>query len=380
MRDIKTKLKNSYTVAAFGLLNGVLLLLLLNLVLYTIMLARRLVRPWALPAPIHLLDANPGWREEDVKELLRETDGLRYQYEPFTGFKVKPFRGRFVNVDPAGFRISKNQAPWPPNPKATNVFVFGGSTGFGWGLPDDETVASHLQEFATADHSPPRLAIYNFAVPGYFSTQELILFQQLLNAGFVPQVAVFVDGSNEFIYLGVPKFTEMLAYFMDGKSEPKILTSLPMMQAAHWVREQWSSSKQPRQNLVNLNDPARLQGVVDRWLANKRTIELVASGHGVRTMFVWEPSPVYKYDLRYHLSVHSVKEFWTVERRVGLGYPLMENLWAQGKLGSNVLWLADMQQDKHENLYVDGTHYNAAFSKEIAAQIYAFLRQPPKVR
>jgi hypothetical protein len=50
----------------------------------------------------------------------------------------------------------------------------------------------------------------------------------------------------------------------------------------------------------------------------------------------------------------------------------MEKLRAQGKLGSNVLWLADMQQDKHENLYVDSIHYNPPFSKEIAAQISLF--------
>jgi len=58
----------------------------------------------------------------------------------------------------------------------------------------------------------------------------------------------------------------------------------------------------------------------------------------------------------------------------------MENLRAQGKLGSNVLWLADMQQDKHENLYVDAVHYTAAFSQAIAGQICGFMGKHPNVR
>ena len=45
---------------------------------------------------------------------------------------------------------------------------------------------------------------------------------------------------------------------------------------------------------------------------------------------------------------------------------------AQGKLGPTVLWLADMQQEKRENLYVDQIHYNAVLSKEIAAQICGY--------
>ena len=95
----------------------------------------------------------------------------------------------------------------------------------------------------------------------------------------------------------------------------------------------------------------------------------------VRTIFVWQPVPTYEYDLRYHFFLHSRTEF-AAYGRSGYGYPLMEKLRAQGKLSSNVLWLADMQQDKRKNLYVDSIHYNAAFSKEIATQIYDFLRQP----
>jgi hypothetical protein len=149
-----------------------------------------------------------------------------------------------------------------------------------------------------------------------------------------------------------------------------------MIRAAHWLEGRWSKPKpQLPQGVTPYDDPALLQGAVERWLANKRMIEVIAKGFGVRTIFVWQPAPTYKYDLHYHLFVQFLTEAQRNTRRCSYGYPLMENLWEQGKLGPDVLWLADIQQDKRENLYVDNVHYNAAFSKEIAAQIYSFLRE-----
>jgi hypothetical protein len=371
--------KRWYTVAAVVLLSGVLLVLLLNLILHAIARSRNPANaeaPQISFDPVRLHKAYPGWREEDVRTLLLETVREK-EYEPFTGFREVPFRGKFVNIDPAGFRVSKDQAPWPPSTKTVNVFVFGGSTAFGAALPDDETIASYLQQAAASDHASPPLAFYNFARPAYFSSQELVLFEQLLRTGFVPQVAVFVDGLNDFIFAnGQPLFTDRLANFMAGRPDSSSFDDLPVFRAAHWFSERWNKPKSQNQETAGYDDTALLQGVVDRWLANKRVIELIARGFGVRTVFVWQPVPVYKYDLRYHFFLHSSSEF-AAYGRSGYGYPLMESLRARGTLGPDVLWLADMQQYKHENLYVDSIHYNAAFSKEIAAEIYAFLQQPP---
>ena len=105
---------------------------------------------------------------------------------------------------------------------------------------------------------------------------------------------------------------------------------------------------------------------------------MIANGFGVRPLFVWQTVPAYHYNLRYHfLSVTQTVQY---PAALGDGYALVDNLRAQGKLGPNVLWLADMQQDKQENLYVDGLHYTAAFSKEIAGQICGALSEPPNGR
>ena len=370
------RLQQWYVVLAIGFLNAVLLLLLLNGALSLIL---RLKHP---PTPFHeehfaadkLQAAYPGWSEADVKALIRETPRAdrEFEYEPLTGFRERAGRGRFVNIDPNGFRYSKNQAPWPPRPGATTVFVFGGSTGFGYYLPDDETIPSYLQE-CLAKNAPA--AVYNFARPAYFSSQELILFQKLLRDGYVPQVAVFIDGLNDFIFAdGKPKFTAQLHAFMEGKVENNPLNDIALVRAAHWLSDRWKgpvASPEPAEP-ANYSDPELLQSAADRWLANKKMIELIAAGYGVKTVFVWQPVPMYKYDLRYHFFLHNDSGFGGYIR-AKYGYALMQELKDQGKLGDNVLWLADMQQDKHENLYVDSVHYSAAFSQEIAGRICDYV-------
>jgi hypothetical protein len=380
---VSSKIRSGYTFTAIVFLNSVLLFLFLNLVLWVGMVVWHVIKPSPVAGPLGsygkdaVFKAYPGWREEDVRTLLKESWGRGYswfEYEPFTGFRERPFQGKFIHSDPAGFRLSKDQAPWPPRSDTINVFVFGGSTTYGYGLPDDQTIPSYLEKFAAASYAPARVAVYNFGRGSYFSTQELILFQQLLSTGFVPRVAVFIDGLNEFDHAdGQPRFAGSFRRFMDGQAPISgQFDNVPMIAAARWVSQRWAKPQLRKSS--DYADRALLQGVIDRWQANKRMIDLIAGGFGVRTIFVWQPVPVYNYDLRYHSFLHSDRNFG-VYARSKYGYALMKELRAQGKLDANVLWLADLQQDKTENLYVDAVHYNAPFSREIAARICSFERE-----
>src|SRR5262249_43078007 len=138
---------------------------------------------------------------EDLLTLQRETRAsLLMEYEPFTESRPPVVRGRFVNVSAPGFRLVPDQGPWPPDPAAFTIFVFGGSTTFGTGVADAETIPAQLPPQFTAAPCARPVHVYNFARPGYFSVQERILFEQLLLAGHHPDLAIFVDGLNEVLF------------------------------------------------------------------------------------------------------------------------------------------------------------------------------------
>src|SRR5262249_38987771 len=144
-----------------------------------------------------LQQAYPGYTPEQIRRLIWETyedDARNFAYEPVTQYKEAPYRGQYVNIDERGFRLVKDQGPRPPDPDAFNVFMIGGSTTFGYGLPDDASIPSRLQELAAAQRCDRPVRLYNFGRASYYSTQEQLLFQSLLAAGGRPDVAVFLDG------------------------------------------------------------------------------------------------------------------------------------------------------------------------------------------
>ena len=79
-------------------------------------------------------------------------------------------------------------------------------------------------------------------------------------------------------------------------------------------------------------------------------IDAVAATYSVKTLFVWQPAPGYKYDLTSHLFAGRAVGQYDVHRRI---YPLVERLMRKNFFGENFIWAADIQEGVHECLYVD---------------------------
>ncbi len=314
----------------------------------------------------------PGKSETVIQDLLRETWSRPYAYEPFTQFKERPYRGNYVNVDEGGFRFSKNQANWPPEPTAFNVFVFGGSTTFGYGVSDAETVPSRLQEIL--EHTSGKsISIFNFARGLYYSTQERILFERLLSEGHIPSLAIFIDGVNDFYHAGppdIPSFTSNAVVAFETK--PSIRTQvaalasrLPLARLARPVASSGATGENKAAESV-FDDPRVLNNAIERYVSNKRMIEAVSAAYSVKPIFVWQPTPTYKYeDQKYHLFVGPYEQL-TYSK---YGYPAMKAFVEKSPLGENFLWCADIQEGLSEPLYVDLVHYSAKFSQSVASCI-----------
>ena len=325
----------------------------------------------------------PNLSRDDLTAFLFEASNWVQEYEPFTGFRPVPRRDRFISISRDGFRPVPNQAPWPPPGDRRAVFLFGGSTMMGAGLPDDSTIAAHLQRTL----APCGVAIYNFGRGFYFSTQERILFEQLLLAGHRPALAVFLDGLNDFYFAeGVPQFTSEMSASMTRNAgvpaDPGLLASLaavarqlPMVRAA--ARYGLVSAPSPipfgqGPPASDRPDGERIETVLTRWERNRTLIRASASAFDVRTAFVWQPVPTYGYDLT-KLTVYRDGMDLGAHNLSGRGYPLAAKRYGNWSLGRDVLWLGEIQRGRSENLYVDAVHYSNQFSAEIAEHVRRFL-------
>jgi hypothetical protein len=325
------------------------------------------------PEPEKLRRVYPELSASDIHQLLRETRTRPFSFDTFTHYKERPFQGRFVNVHDAGFRLSgaDTPQPWPPSATNLNVFVFGGSTTFGYGVSDAETIPARLGSHL-AHKLPNAVCTYNFGRGTYASTQERILFEKLLLASTVPDVAVFIDGVNDFVRRdGLPDMSANLKEAFERPTATRILSELPIgrlqraMGKRHWpIGAEQTGGWAP-------DDKQPLKEVVARYLGNKQMIEAVARSYHVSTAFVWQPTPIYKYDDdHYHLFKNEGYGSSAIMRE---GYAEMAPHLKETGERERVCWLADIQESRKEPLYVDRMHYTAPFSAEIGQLIGDFL-------
>ena len=328
----------------------------------------------------------PNVDRKEREVMLAEVWKPPFTYSDFNHFRTRPRAGKYVNVSEAGYRESANQGPWPPAEEHINIFVFGGSTTYGSGVPDDQTVPSFLQEAFTA-HSKKRVCIYNFGVGFYYSTQERICLEKLLMDGYVPNIAIFIDGMNEGDHWeNRPTYSHEMEVLFERFGASRSLTDewsywrsvvdvsfqeLPIGRAARYARRRLVPGIDEPLATQNWDGGASVDRVCETYFTNKFLIEQLCGRFGVTPIFVWQPSPIYNYDLKYHLfappdSAPSQMTFKFENMRAY--YPRMRDLHDQ-RGEANFIWCADIQKDRAECLYCDKCHYTGAFSKVLADYI-----------
>jgi hypothetical protein len=234
----------------------------------------------------------------------------------------------------------------------------------------------------------------------------MLLFLSLVRNRFVPQVAIFVDGLNDCVedwalpppvHRTVPDKLMQFAIAHAGAgperkqvppqvSIPSVLKAsilqseigptltlireLPMGRLELAIRGDVTESTSRCD--VTPFDEEIVKAVIGQWLNNRDAITALGNSYGVKLIFVWQPTAMYKYDLRYDLYGTSplLEHQWGVP----IVYPAVDAMADSGLMGKNFVDLSGLQRDHKENLYVDPAHYTPAFSKEIAEHIAAFMR------
>ncbi|MBV9983732.1 hypothetical protein [Bradyrhizobium sp.] len=340
--------------------------------------------------------AYPGLPDPEIRNLLISTAVHGNKYHPYVEFIDTSYVSPEMLIRPEGYRvIGAEQAPWPP-PKGEKgektVFLFGGSTALGTGALNHQTIAAYIQKLLRANFQQ-KINVYNFGTGAHYSTQEILFFFDWLRKGIIPDLAIFVDGLNEHAF---PGDRSALSSFLEQDYE-KILNSLPGQDAGDQVSafehlrlaffklpvvqlflRQLGS--EPTGALVagvpealrqgdfrNLTRPAtaeetRLSTVVlDRFTRSMVSATGMANANGVQALFVWQPVPLYKHDLRLH--PFDIQPSHQLHR---VGYPLMYDRYRRGSLPANFAWCAEVQEGRSEMLYVDQVHYRPLLARLLA--------------
>ncbi len=295
----------------------------------------------------------PGWSDADIDRVQSESFMLRQIYAPFVGFRLQPVKFSYFDITEPGYRAVKKSQPWPPRSDAFYVFTFGGSTTLGIAVAADETAPFFLEEVLAKQEMNRTVQVYNFGAPSYFSTQERILFEQLLLEGIKPDLAIFIDGLNEFHFPdGIPKWGRALSYAMAPDIPYK-----------------------PFSSLKTDEEKARaVEGLLRRYETNIQMAGHLCRASEVLVIFVGQPVPFFEY--------LATPEDYPFKGRVFPGNELCE--WGYGKLkkayeagsfGESFIWCGDAFADARSPMYADSIHYTKAGAERLAEVIVARAKE-----
>ena len=147
--------------------------------------------------------------QDEVIDLLKATREHGWVYEEVLGFSEKKRSTKFVNVNEFGVRSKKEKEGFVEQ-LSNSIWMFGGSTTFGYGVSDFETIPAILN-FNIQD-----TVVLNLGRAYYFSQQENLFFSQLLRQGYRPKTAIFLDGVNERCSIDVYQ-KEMKMFFGEAQ-------------------------------------------------------------------------------------------------------------------------------------------------------------------
>lgn len=119
-----------------------------------------------------LLNANPypPHRKLTLIHLVRPHADERVVYELRPGVRGV-FRGKPVEINSLGMRDVER--PLAKRPGAFRIVVIGDSHAFGWGVRREEGLAAGLEERLNEGLDPSRFEVWNTAVPGYNTVQQV---------------------------------------------------------------------------------------------------------------------------------------------------------------------------------------------------------------
>jgi lysophospholipase L1-like esterase len=130
--------------------------------------------------------------DQDYTYLIyREKKQLDTRYVPYIAWARKPFSGETTTVNNEGDRVHPSTTDHP----LKHVRFFGGSTMWGTGVDDHNTIPAHYN----ALHQDYR--VYNHGESGFVSRQGLERLVNLVNQEALMDVVIFYDGCNDCLSL-----------------------------------------------------------------------------------------------------------------------------------------------------------------------------------
>jgi lysophospholipase L1-like esterase len=296
---------------------------------------------------------------------------LGFAYQPWVQFSEPPYKGKLVNVDvdSLGFSIrrTRNEEQKEKSP-GLRIFTFGGSNTFGYNVSDEHTWPSYLSDVlnkrAKESGLNIRIEVTNYGRGFYYSTQEVLLLEQLLRRGQRPNLVIFLDGGNEGQSCSdAPFFTEKLRDAMHSLqfAVPNI-GWLPIVRLANALNQRLFAPTRP--NSCENESEEGIEGAV-QYEQNTKIARVVSELYNVKALFFLGPDAPYNYPTELYRDKTRAKNL------IQPFYQYKEMFYSKARNIDGVVDLTSLFDlwGRARKAIIDDVHYSPKFNQFLAQHV-----------
>ena len=316
-----------------------------------------------------------GKENKDDYLIVLEEQSYPLKYKPFIEFTEQARLGKFVTVSEIGNRCNENNLNKCSGPSGgiNEIWLFGGSTSFGYGVKNDETIAAYLEKLFEG-----KKKVINFGSGYLYSTQERIYFQNLLTHLEPPYAAVFIDGSNEFANLSLPSESAISSAIRDNLNKKSkdvfiewLKTRITRLNVYRLSKQIFSDEKKDDKTF-KVASKKKITQLIKRLNENHKINEVVGSLYGIKVLNVLQPPPIYEYSPD---ITKAPERFLNFNEETLINNKLAYKILSQKEnFRNNSRSFLNLKNFKiNDAMYVDTWHYTPKFNKAIATEIFEFF-------
>jgi len=232
------------------------------------------------------------------RQLLSDQWRLRFRHESYVEFRETEMTSATVNVSGDGTRRVSETCRGPDQPRV--ILLFGGSTMFGYGVPDQFTIPAYLaKEF---NRSGDCVRLINYGSGWWQSSQSVTQLLKVLRSGVRPSAVVFYDGINEVDVVtfggspgGLAPGAEIALAnaFQDDMGWRKFIRdSIAVRAISRWVFGERIKSAVDLRLLEKAKIPETARSISQVYVQNVRIVEALAKEYGFVAHFFLQPHPL----------------------------------------------------------------------------------------
>lgn len=295
---------------------------------------------------------------EEVNKLIAKEfiASNALEYAPWVEYKNIDFEGRYINVNQLKRASNPDQFINSLSTDTVVIYFFGGSTMFGINATDGETIpAAFVRLYQQLYPAGRSIKVVNYAVPAYYSYNELILLSQLIYAGKKPHLAIFLDGLNDFLIINAAQNRLPYYYYQ-----------LKLMTGGGVNLKKFAAIGDSTESLFAMKPGSSFRAVTDSLLqnffSNKYYIEQLANANRISAFFFIQPNPYYNYPNKKNDPFCDQQGSGVID----LAYPELEK---KADSSGNYFFLGNMLHNEKGYPFIDRFHYSAGMSYKIAQEM-----------